>query len=241
MKEGIGHESLERVKPLREETNPEGSQKKKKTSTDGHPVPPAKTLTMGAEQQSTKLTVTKVSEAPIIGSSEKLPSLESEITNPAIDKATSTPSSEQEKAVLSISEKLPGSESEIAPIDKTPETRNSESEHTPNSEGKKGSESKGVILHGEERKKSEVLQMEKDSETPKGTQGSDPKDTERPSDAEKGKNPGDSNGDLTSVHRAISRSSGRYRDRKHGRTKSVDHIHSRSRQHDSLIWRLFVS
>lgn len=87
---------------------------------------------------------------------------------------------------MSGSEKLLGSESKVAPIDKMPETSKSESEHAHNLEGKEGSESKGNILQGEEKKKSEVLQMEKDYGILKGTQEFDPNDTERQSDAEKG-------------------------------------------------------
>lgn len=106
-------------------------------------MPPAKTLTMGEEQESMGLKVTNVSEAPAIGSSEKLPSSESEIANPVIDKISMNPSSEQDKVGLSGSEKLLGLESETTPIKKAPESRNSESEHTPYSERKKSSESKG--------------------------------------------------------------------------------------------------
>lgn len=182
MKEDIGQESLKRAKPSGEETNPKGSQKKQKTSTDVHPVPPKKTLTMGEEQQSTRLIVTKVSEAPAIGGSEKLPSLESEITNLAIDKVTSTLSSKKDMAGLPSFEKLMGSKSETAPIEKALESRNYESKHTPYSESKKSSASKG-----EEKEKAKVLHMEKDSKTLKGTQGSDLEDSERPSDVEKGK------------------------------------------------------
>lgn len=137
MKEGIGQGSLEREKPSGEETDPEDSQKRQKT------------LTMGEEQQNIVLTVTKVLEALVIGGSEKLPSSESEIANPTIDKATCTPSSEEDKAVLPVSEKLSGSESKITLIDKAPESQNSKSEHTPYLEGKKSSESEG-----EEKEKS---------------------------------------------------------------------------------------
>jgi len=94
MNEGIRHETLKRTKPSREEIDPEGSQKKHKTSTNGHPLPPAKTLTIGSKKPSTKLILTKVLEALIVDSSKKLPSSESEIANPAIDKAKFTPSSE---------------------------------------------------------------------------------------------------------------------------------------------------
>lgn len=98
----------------------------------------------------------KVSEALITENSEKPTSslsLESEITDPTIDKATFTLSSKQERALLFNSEKLPDSESEVAPIDKMPETRKSESEHAHNSEGEEGLESKSDTLQGEEKKK----------------------------------------------------------------------------------------
>lgn len=93
-KEDISQESLKGTKTSREEAGPKGGQEKHKISTDGHPVPPAKTLTMDEEQQSTGLTMTKVLKVPPIGGSKKLPSSELEIANPMIDKVVSTPSSE---------------------------------------------------------------------------------------------------------------------------------------------------
>lgn len=90
---------------------------------------------------------------------------------PVISKVVSTPNPEQTKTGM------PGSESRITSIDKAPETRNPECEQTPCSEDEKGSESEE-----KEKEKSEVLQMEKNSATPKGTQEPNPEDMERPSD-----------------------------------------------------------
>jgi len=129
--------------------------------------------------------LTKVLETPIIESSENPPSSESKIANPTIDKATFTLGSKPEKEPMFGSEKLPSSESEVAPIGEMSGALKFESEHTPDPEGKEGSESMGSVLEGTEEKKTDDPQMEEDLSILKGTQEVNPNVIVEKMDAEK--------------------------------------------------------
>lgn len=126
--------------------------------------------------------LSQVSGEQIIGGSAKPPSSDSEITNPAIDKATFTSGSEAGKAPMPESKQLQGSESEAILIGKMVNAPRPESEHTPDPEVKRGSESTDSLLKGPEEKKTNVPRIEKDLGVLEGTQEVDPNVIERQTD-----------------------------------------------------------